>query len=467
MEGGVRGIRTGVCVAVALLLVSGAFAPGALDAQSGSGRTVQKSRRPAGGVRELASGTDARPPFSTRDVAKVVPASRGRFVFPAPYRTEAYRITIPDDCGGADCVNSVGYAYWRNINNHSKSDRLLIVLTLDTGSGGGGPTLFELDKVSGDVRKRGPLFGSNDRRRHATGEGWYFSATAETLLYVPEESRLTRVDVLTGHTRVVFSADDGRDVFGSGRHIWQVHSSHDDRVHSFTVRDERALGCGVFLETTGEFRFFPTLGLGYDECQIDRSGDWLLIKEQIDGRDGEDNRIINLRTVDERRLFDRDGAGGHSDMGFGSMVAADNWLPTGMAWRLWQFDSDPLGPGTIVYSDPSWQVSSINHVSWQHATDGPAAVQFACGSGAGHTRGPRVGEIVCFRLDGSLSSIVVAPVMTDLDAPGGDSEYWRLPKGNIDVTGEYFIWTSNLGGDRLDAFVVRIPVEWLFFKSGH
>jgi hypothetical protein len=33
----------------------------------------------------------------------------------------------------------------------------------------------------------------------------------------------------------------------------------------------------------------------------------------------------------------------------------------------------------------------------------------------------------------------------------------KLPKGNIDPTGEYFIWTGNAGTNRLDAFVVRLP----------
>jgi hypothetical protein len=27
----------------------------------------------------------------------------------------------------------------------------------------------------------------------------------------------------------------------------------------------------------------------------------------------------------------------------------------------------------------------------------------------------------------------------------------------LDVTGRYFTWTSNTGGDRLDAFVVKLP----------
>src|SRR4029434_1808593 len=36
--------------------------------------------------------------------------------------------------------------------------------------------------------------------------------------------------------------------------------------------------------------------------------------------------------------------------------------------------------------------------------------------------------------------------------------YAKRPKGNLDVTGRYFIWTTNLGGNRLDAFLVKIPV---------
>ena len=58
----------------------------------------------------------------------------------------------------------------------------------------------------------------------------------------------------------------------------------------------------------------------------------------------------------------------------------------------------------------------------------------------------------------------VGQVLTDLNAPGGDDgsgDYSKLPKGNLDVTGRYFIWTTNVGGDRLDAFLVKIPAERL------
>jgi len=70
----------------------------------------------------------------------------------------------------------------------------------------------------------------------------------------------------------------------------------------------------------------------------------------------------------------------------------------------------------------------------------------------------RANEILCYRLDGSLDVLVVAPNLTSLDASGGGSDdYAKLPKGNLDVTGEYYIWTGNAGTNRLDAFIVRIP----------
>jgi hypothetical protein len=51
--------------------------------------------------------------------------------------------------------------------------------------------------------------------------------------------------------------------------------------------------------------------------------------------------------------------------------------------------------------------------------------------------------------------------MTNLDAPGGGTDYAKTPKGNLDISGKYFIWTSNLGGNRLDAFLVKVPSQLL------
>jgi hypothetical protein len=69
--------------------------------------------------------------------------------------------------------------------------------------------------------------------------------------------------------------------------------------------------------------------------------------------------------------------------------------------------------------------------------------------------------VLCYPLSGGNNAVIVAPVMTDLNANGGGDDYLKEPKGNLDPTGEYFIWTANLGSSRMDAFVVRVPTTLL------
>jgi hypothetical protein len=204
----------------------------------------------------------------------------------------------------------------------------------------------------------------------------------------------------------------------------------------------------------------------FDECQIDRSGRWLVIKENVDGVNGEDNRIVDLQTGNEQVLTDPNGASGHSDLGFGYQIAEDNFNRLPGAVRRWNLSADMsggqpatvAGQGELVYQLSSWS-TGIGHIAFGNAQSSrPIEQQTACASNASRERLPRVNEIVCFKLDGSLQTMVVAPNLTDLNAAGGGSDdYSKLPKGNIDVTGEYFIWTANAGSGRLDAFLVRIP----------
>ncbi len=79
------------------------------------------------------------------------------------------------------------------------------------------------------------------------------------------------------------------------------------------------------------------------------------------------------------------------------------------------------------------------------------------GSSANLKNSPRANELIAFRLDSSLQVLVIAPVMTRLTSRGGGNEYAKAPKGNLDVTGQYFIWTDNMASRRLDAFIVKVP----------
>jgi hypothetical protein len=448
-----------VCLAALVAAIIIQLSPTVLHAQQGIA---------GGGVLDLATSAGLRPQITASQIRNLLP-SRGTFRFPAPYSTEGVRLTNETDCGGADCVQPVGYSYWSNINNHAGSDTMLIFLGLERRRGGGGPTLFSYNKQSGETRNLGPMFASDHPYSWSTGEGWYFSGTKPTTLYMNDGPRMLRYDVQTKATETVF---DVRAQFGADKYIFQMHSSSDDRVHSATLRHSgtyEMLGCVAHSEQAGKTVFYPKKG-EFDECQIDKSGRWLVIKENVDGLNGEDNRIIDLQTGSEQILLDPNGAGGHSDIGHGYMVAEDNYNRFPGAVRLWKFGMDmqggqpasARGQGELVYQLASWS-SGLGHVAHGNAKGGLAPEQqMSCASNASRENLPRVNEIVCFPLDGSLKVLAVAPNLTDLNAPGGGSEdYGKLPKGNLDVTGEYFIWTANAGTNRLDAFVVRVPREEL------
>jgi hypothetical protein len=430
---------------------------------------LQAQSAPApGGFLEPATSTAIREPLSAAAAAALLP-SRGRFTFPAPYNTAGIRLTNASDCGGADCVKPIGYSYWNNINNHTGNDTMLVMVTLDRNSGGGGPSLISVSKSTGETRNLGPLFASSANLSWSSGEGWYFSHTRPNTLYLNDGPKLVRYDVQAHTFETVF---DVTPRFGANRYIWQVHSSADDRVHSATLRDNATyamLGCVVYREDVRDWYYAAASG-DFDECQIDKSGRWLVIKENVDGRNGEDNRVIDLQTGTARVLLDDDGAGGHSDLGYGYMVAADNYNPLPGAIRLWRFDlelrgGEPVSPvagqGTLVNRQTSWS-GNVGHVAHGNARAATPERQIACSSNANRLSLPRANEIVCFRLDASLDTLVVAPILSSLTASGGGSDdYSKMPKGNLDPTGEYFVWSGNAGSGRLDAFLVRVPVGLL------
>lgn len=416
---------------------------------------TQAQSLPPGGFTESSGSAVARAALSKNQINNFVP-DRGLFNFPAPYNTQGVRLTNASDCGGNDCVNYTGYSYWRNMNNHVGKESMLIFLGLDRQRGGRGPSLYELNKSSGELVDLGALFPATHRLSWASGEGWYFSATMPTALYLSDGPQLLRFDVITEEMQTVF---DVTDHLGAGYHVSQLHSSDNDRIHSATVRDNsrfQVQGCIAYDEGADKYHFFP-IKQAFDECQIDRSGEYLIIKANVDGRNGEDNVIVTLRTGQQRLLLDENGAAGHSDVGHGYMVAADNWAKDANSWKIWDLTQNQL-VGKTVYHNNDWSIFAPAHLSHTNARAGlPGQHQYACGSSVNRKAGIHANEIVCFNLDGSGVSVAVAPTMTNLDAPGGGNEYARLAKGNLDVAGKYFLWTSNLDGNRLDVFVVRVP----------
>ena len=434
---------------------------------------------PGGGFTEKAGSPQLRARFSTGQINAFLPpgGATGTFTFPAPYNTEAVRLTNASTCaGGADCLWYVGYSYWRNINNHVGSASMYIFLGTDTNRGGAGPTLLRYDKTTDVVQDLGPLFPESSPYHWSTGEGWYFSGRQPTKLYtfLVGGTRLRRYDVLTRK----FDRKPAIDLDACPRpaicpadaaYLTQPHSSDDDRVHSASVQnaDWRRIGC-VVARPSG-YVYVPTPdGFLFDECHVDKSGRWLAMLEgRLDG--SRVNRIIDLTTGQQTLIEGVDGALGHLDMGYGYAVGADtyNGLPNATILLKFPVTSTQRPIGPVVHYNKRWDIAAANHVTHGNAVAAAPESQYACGSNASSTP-DMADEIVCFALDanrnsdGSLDVLVVGQVMTDVNAAGGGSDdYAKRPKGNLDVTGRYFIWTTNLGGGRLDAFLVKIPAERL------
>ncbi len=431
------------------------------------------------GVLEKAGSPALRPRVTASEINAFLPpnGARGAFTFPAPYHTAGVRLTNAGDCAdGQDCIWSAGYSYWRNINNHAGSSEMYIFLGMDRARGGGGPALLKYTKATDAVENLGPLFSPESPYSWSTGEGWYFSGTHPTRLYTSRvgTSELRRYDVLARQ----FEAAPVMDLAGcpadvcpsTAAFITQPHSSDDDVVHSATVQngDWQRIGCVVYDSAAAAYRYFaPPDGNRMDECHVDKSGGTLVLIDSS-ANYTRYNRIIDLATGAVTAVDVFNGALGHLDTGHRYAVGADTHNPWPNATIVMDFPlgstGRPIGP--VVHFNKRWDIVAANHITHGNAVNGTAASQYACGSNASRVA-DMADEIICFPLDatrnadGSLDVLSVGQVMTDLDAAGGGDDYEQLPKGSLDVTGRYFIWTTNLGGGRLDAFLVKIPVDRL------
>ena len=439
---------------------------------------------PGGGFTEISGSPARRERFTPSQIAAFLPpdGGKGTFTFPAPYNTEGVRLTDSTDCAdGQDCLWYAGYSYWRNINNHVGSTDMYVFIGTEPSRGGVGPVLIRYDKITEEVQNLGPLFEAGSPYSASTGEGWYFSGTHPTRLYtsVVGSRQLRRYDVLLRRFERLPALDldtcaRPRNCPAAAAYITQAHSSDDDLVHSATVQDAewRRIGCVVY-QAPRRFRYYaPPAGYALDECHVDKSGRWLILLETR-GDGSRRNRVVDLRSGKITAIEGAEGGLGHLDTGFGYAVGADTFSSLENATILLKFPiastTRPVGP--VVHFNKRWDIAAANHIAHGNARAGVAPEsQYACGSNAGRVP-DMADEIVCFPLDasrnadGSLTVLVVGQIMTDLDAAGGrdddGDDYEQTPKGNLDVTGRYFFWTANLGGDRLDAFLVKVPAERL------
>ena len=453
-----------------------------------------------GGFLESDDTSVARPNLTAAQIAAFMP-SRGLFTFPAPYNTQGIRITNASDCGGQDCLDLI-YSYWNNMNNSAGSNTLYILVGLNRARGGAGATLFSYDKTTDQVTDLGPMFPSSSPYSWLSTEGWYFSYTQPDTLYITTGSTLQSYNIITHTMQTVF---DTTTAYPNTR-LWQTSVDAHDNVFAGTLEDASTyamLGCVVYNASTHQFYLFDTGFIAFNECHVDMSGRYVFIDTKTAStcsRCDLDTVVEDLQTGTQTIIPNQDGGGGHYAMGYDSWVNANNWTVAN-AWGFWdasqpyvengplnltsatdplsgllQGSAGPLIQGGLVHQDVDYNVDEPSHIAWAAQPNVPIAQQYACG-GANPTTivAPHSQEITCFLLDDSIAPanqqvLVVAPTMTDPNASGGSFcsgcvNYAQDPKGNIDPTGHYFFFVSNLGGSRMDAIIVKIPSQLLTGSS--
>ena len=216
---------------------------------------------------------------------------RGRFTFPAPYGTEGIRVTNASDCGGSDCVEPVRGLTGRNIDAHRGRASMLVFLGLRDR----GPTLFRVNKGTGQSENLGPLFDAASPFASRSVAEWYFSARRPGVLYLTSGALLLRYDVLARTFETVF---DATTEFGQDRVVVATHSSDGDDAHSALLRDAATgatLGCLAYREDTGRFSYHPARR-PVDRCLVDAGGRRLVVQERADEGTGAQTRIVDLDT---------------------------------------------------------------------------------------------------------------------------------------------------------------------------
>jgi hypothetical protein len=318
------------------------------------------------------------------------------------------------------------YSYWQWINAHRGHDSLVVLLGTSEG-----PYTWSVDKQSGDVTPMGPLF-TGSPLQNGTAEGWYFSPTDPHVLYCSDDKHLYTYDMESRELDTVVDITPFQWLGDFAARQW--HSSHDGKTHSCSILHVVPDGAwpklGTLVYTECKWKYFKAKG-ALDEAQIDKSGRYLLIKED------NDQRVIDLTDDFERTLTDQEGAVGHSDNGFGYAVGADNWQQLA-AWRLHDFET---GTSHIIY-ETSWD-EQVLHVSHCNAMNLGATTQWVLGSGT-------VPALMKIYLDGVPPAEEICP-MRSVDL----GNYDNLPKASLDPYGTWALWIE-FDGQRHDAFLVNV-----------
>lgn len=361
-----------------------------------------------------------------------LPQAGGVFVDPV-FGTQIMRVT--DEADGPENQNA--YSYWPSFNKNATWFHI---------NCSGTAVLYRFDPEGFALLGKAPLFSRNPPGGHVPRwESAIWSGEVPDVLFCHEGLRLWAYDVRSREYTLV------KDFAGElpPGHLAQMSKSLDDNVFGFSRQDPnwRVVGYLVWRRSDDKIILREETTI-VDEVQVDKTGQYCVIKTTLQGRGAVQARVADLRTGTIEDLIDNepDFAPGHSDNGRGTIIGADNWRNCLTFRRL----QSPHQFSTILDLYNDW--SQDYHVSLLADNEDWVLLSFYVANDLPQS-GVFRNEIVQAATDGSQRVRRLAHHRSVFAR-----QYWNSPRANISRDGRFVIFTSNWEGrGQRDVFILQVP----------
>ena len=373
-------------------------------------------------------------------VLPVLPSAGGHFTDPT-FGTTIIRVT--DESDGNN--NLTAYSYWPTLNSDSTR------LHVNTASG---PKRYLFDPATLELTYDGSLYqGSAPPGGFPRWEDSIWSATDPDLIYGHQGTKLISYNLATNNYTVLKDFSDAFPPQSDANYIIQMSKSADDQRFAFSLNSGSPnwsrSGYAAWDRQTDTVLLHEESTF-FDEVQIDKTGQYLVIKTGNSGAGVVEVQIADLDggTIEDLTDDSPDSSPGHSDNGRGTVVGADNWNNRITFREL----DDPHNPYTVISYGSDW--SQASHISMlADDEDWVTVSKFVANSFP--QSGVFTNEIFMVSTDGSEE------LRRFVHHRSVYNSYWDSPRANISSDGRFVAFTSNWGDSgRRDVFIVRtfIPV---------
>jgi hypothetical protein len=379
--------------------------------------------------------------FPTGDMP-AAPAAGATVTDPAT-GTVIMRVTSASTSSGAEFATA--YSYWQSFN--CDSTRLLIEDVTN-----GIMTHFVFNPVAFTLgSKTTPTF-STGGTGSVTREGMMWNHTNPDVLYFVQGVQIRSYNFGTATSTTIASL--GSEFSIANSQFWQPSISSDDDVIAFSVKDTSSgdyTGYGAYKISTNTVLYHVDTAI-LDEVQLDKSGRYLIVKTGVAPTVGANrNKIVDLNTSTVTDLLNQSPnfAFGHSDVGSGIAVGADNLTDD---WRKFNLVTNTTPPILFAANYRFYDA----HVSLPLGTE--AWVHFSPygdSSPVHFSAGVLDRELMFVKMDASGDVVRYARHWSTGTA------YNMSVRANRSMDGKFVVFNSNWGVEagRVDVWIAQVPAE--------